>query len=234
VEVEAGHAREAMARLLDRVRAAGSEPELFAGLVHACRYCGLLDASVAAYERARSLDPRVVTSVAQTYLQRGDWVRAIATDASHPPIAKAMALVYGGRRPEGMELLTATVAHGLPPTLHALLAGMIAYLRGDHEELVRNIHYMSDSGFVDPEAYYHWAGALAQGGDHDGALGLLERSINGGYWPAITLVSDARLDPLRGSADFRFLVRRVEELHRAALDTFRAADGPRLLGLPHV
>ena len=67
-EVEAGRAREAMVRLLDRVRTSPSEPELFAGLVHACRYCGLLDASEAADERARRLDPHVVTSIAQTFL----------------------------------------------------------------------------------------------------------------------------------------------------------------------
>jgi serine/threonine-protein kinase len=36
-EVEAGRAREAMLRLLDRIRTSPSEPELFAGLVHACR-----------------------------------------------------------------------------------------------------------------------------------------------------------------------------------------------------
>ena len=234
VEVEAGRARQAMARLLERVRGAGSEPELFAGLVHACRYAGLLDASVAAYERASRLDPNVVTSIAQTFLQMGEWERAIAADIGHPPIAKAMALVYSGRREEGTELIRATVEGGLPPTLHALLAGMLAYLNGDHDELVRNIHLTSDSGFADPEAFYHWAGALAQAGDHDGALGLLERCMDGGYCPATTLLRDERLDPLRGSSDFRFLVRRAEDMHREALDTFRAADGPRLLGLPQM
>ncbi len=51
----------------------------------------------------------------------------------------------------------------------------------------------------DPEAIYHWAGSLCEAGDHDGALGLLERSLDAGYYPASTLVSDPRFDPVRGS-----------------------------------
>jgi serine/threonine-protein kinase len=234
VEVEAGRAREAMTRLLERVRNAGTEPELFAGLVHACRYCGLLDASVAAFERARRLDPGVVTSVPQTFLQQRAYERAIATDVGDPPVAKAMALVALGHRDEGVPLIRAALARGLPATLHAVLVTMLALLEGDHDEVVRSIHRTVDSGFGDPEAFYHWAGALAQAGDHDGALGLLERSIDAGYYPASSLAHDARLDPLRGSADFRFLARRADELHREALEAFRAADGPRLLGIPRV
>jgi len=34
--------------------------------------------------------------------------------------------------------------------------------------------------------------------------------------------------------DFRHIVRRAEERQREALDAFRAADGPQLLGLPSV
>jgi TolB-like protein/tetratricopeptide (TPR) repeat protein len=234
VEVEAGRAREAMVRLLERVRTTPSEPELFAALVHACRYCGLLDASEAAYERARRLDPHVVTSVAQTFLQKGDIERAIAADLSEPPIARIMALVRSNRRQEGIELLRASVARGLPSALRGLFDGMIAFVEGDTSQLIGNIHRMLDSGFGDPEAFYHWAGALAQAGDDDGALGLLERCLDAGYCPASTLVTDPHFDPLRGSADFRFLARRAEELHREALERFRAADGPRLLGLPPV
>src|SRR5207249_2244690 len=126
VEVDRGRAREAVARLLDRVRDAASEPELFAGLVHACRYCGLLDASIAAYERARRLDPGVVTSAAQTFLLKGEWEQAMGADRSDPPFTTAHALVELGRGAEGLELLRAKVAPGLHPQLHDLLNGMIA------------------------------------------------------------------------------------------------------------
>ena len=63
---------------------------------------------------------------------------------------------------------------------------------------------------------------------------MLEQCIDAGYYPATTLVTDVRFDPVRGSSDFRSLVRRADEMHRLALESFRAADGPRLLGMAGV
>ena len=57
LEVEKGRAVDAMLRLIEQAKKRTADPELFAGLVHACRYCGLLEASVAAHEHARRLDP---------------------------------------------------------------------------------------------------------------------------------------------------------------------------------
>jgi tetratricopeptide (TPR) repeat protein len=231
IEVEAGHAREAMVRLLERVRRASSEPELFAGLVHTCRYCGLLDESVAAYERARRLDPAVVTSVAHTFLLKGDWVRALESDRSSVPFPKAVALVELGRRDEGLELLRTSLARGLHPQLHNMITSMVMFLESKHEELIGMIHGLADSPFIDPEGFFHWAAALGRAGDQDGALGLLERAINAGFYPASTLVRSSHFDPIRATPDFRNIVRRADQLQKEALEAFRAADGPRLLGL---
>jgi hypothetical protein len=202
--------------------------------VQACRYCGLLDASVAAYERARRLDPGVVTSVSQTFFLRGDWEQVMATDRTDPPFNTAMALVQLGRANEGVELLRSSDVRGWPPRFHKLINGMIAALEGRHDDLVREIHQLTESGFGDTEGFYHWAAALAEAGDHDGALGLLERCINGGFYPASALVRDPRFDAVRAGADFRHLVVRADERQREALEAFRAADGARMLGLPQV
>jgi serine/threonine protein kinase len=234
LEVDAGRAREAVARLLERVRHTVSEPELFAGLVHACRYAGLLDASVAAYERAHRLDPGVITSVAQTFVLQGEWERAMAVDRSDPPFTTVHALVRLGRGSEALALLRARVARGVQPPLENLAMSMIATLEGRHDEMIRQTHLVIDSGFGDQEVFYHWSGALAEAGDHDGALGLLERAIEGGFHPASALMNDPRFDSMRAIADFRKIARRAEELQHAAFEAFRAADGPRLLGLPQV
>ena len=233
-EVDAGRAREAIVRLLQRLRRAASEPELFAGLVHACRYCGLLDASVAADERARSLDPAVRTSVAQTFILKGDWERAMAADRSDPPFTTTHALMELGRGAEAVALLRKHVTRGSQPQLDHLLEAMLASLESRHEDVIRETHALLDSGFGDHEVFYHWSAALAQAGDVDGSLNLLERAISGGFHPASALARDRRFDPLRGMSDFRQLVRHADDLQRAALEAFRQADGPRLLGLPEI
>ena len=73
LEVDLGRARDAMARLAARAQTA--DPELLAGLVSACRYCGLLDASVAAHARAVELEPKIKTSVPHTWFLQADHAR---------------------------------------------------------------------------------------------------------------------------------------------------------------
>ena len=43
LEADIGQAQRAVVRLLGEATRHGNDPELFAGLVHACRYCGLFD-----------------------------------------------------------------------------------------------------------------------------------------------------------------------------------------------
>ena len=78
------------------------DPEHFAGLVHACRYAGLLNASVAAHEEARRLDPGIPTSVVNAYLMLGDYERILRIDEGGDPDSKVMALYRLGRREEAL------------------------------------------------------------------------------------------------------------------------------------
>lgn len=69
VQVDQGRTLEALIRLLKRARQRRSDAELFAGLEHVCRYCGLLQSALAAHREARRLDPQISTSV-----QRGPYL----------------------------------------------------------------------------------------------------------------------------------------------------------------
>src|SRR5262245_44223612 len=81
LEADTGRAREAIVRLLTEAARRGNDPELFAGLVHACRYAGLFEESIAAHNEARRLDPNITTGLPQTLLMKGDFDRLFATEA---------------------------------------------------------------------------------------------------------------------------------------------------------
>src|SRR5262249_13472917 len=72
LEADMGRGQEAVARLLREAARHGNDAELFAGLVHTCRYCGLFDEAIAAHAEAKRLDPNVATSLQQTLLMTGD------------------------------------------------------------------------------------------------------------------------------------------------------------------
>ena len=158
----------------------------------------------------------------------------MAVDRSDPPFTTAHALVRLGRGAEALKLLGARVARGLSPQLESLVRSMMATFEGKPDEVIRHTHIVMDSGIDDREVAYHWGSVLAEAGDYDGALGLLERAIEGGFHPASSLMSDPRFDSMRAMADFRKIVQRATDLQHQASEMFRAADGPRLLGLPQV
>ena len=66
LEIDLGRLEAALARLLERVRHRRAEPHIYAALVHACRYGGLLDESLAAHRQAQRLDPTLPTTVHHT------------------------------------------------------------------------------------------------------------------------------------------------------------------------
>ena len=90
LEVEEGRAVDVMLRLIEQAKKRTADPELFAGLVHACRYCGLLEASAAAHDHTRRLDPKMPTSVVNTYWHLGDYARVADYAFERNPTLVAM------------------------------------------------------------------------------------------------------------------------------------------------
>jgi tetratricopeptide (TPR) repeat protein len=77
LEIDTGRPDEALMRLVKRAYARHAEPQIYAALVHACRYSGLLPESVSAHRHARRLDPTVSTSVLHTYSGAPPWDREV-------------------------------------------------------------------------------------------------------------------------------------------------------------
>jgi eukaryotic-like serine/threonine-protein kinase len=105
LEADLGRAQDAMVRLLGRAEVSSNDPELFAGLTHVCRYCGLLEASLTAHEQARRLDPQVRTSVAHTHFMLGDYsaVPAYSSGGDHLGVVLPLALSHLGREREALD-----------------------------------------------------------------------------------------------------------------------------------
>jgi serine/threonine protein kinase len=228
LEVDLGRATDAMSRLLRLAKTRASDPDLFAGLVHACRYCGLLRASVAAYEQACRLDARVRSSVGVTFFMLGEYERVVEVDVEGIPYLRNAALAMLGRSEEALESLStvddriASLMVSFTSSLRFLLTGKV----GESIEALRLVREIRD-----PEARYFVARHLAYTGDHEGAIRALEWAVDNGFFCSPAMARDPWLDPVRGVPQFSAIVRRAEARHRDAVVAFLSAEGDRLLGL---
>jgi serine/threonine protein kinase/tetratricopeptide (TPR) repeat protein len=232
LEADLGRAQQAMQRLLGRARQNTNDAELFAGLTHVCRYCGLLNASVKAHERARSIDPQVPTSVAHTYFMMGDYQRSIDTGSGDIGYIEGLALLALGRNEQVARDLQALIASS-GAHMHARIAQFLRLLlnfaKGQHAKALEEGGTMF-SDFTDPEGRYYWVRHLSQMGELDRALSELPRVIAGGYFCASTLAADPWLAPLRTRREFDAIRRDAIERRNDALAAFRDSGGSELLG----
>jgi serine/threonine protein kinase/tetratricopeptide (TPR) repeat protein len=232
LEVELGEAEAAMQRLVRRAHERTGDPELFAGLVQACRYCGLLEAAIAAFEHAHRLDPQIRTSVAHAYLALGDYERSIATNVEDQPALNAYALDALGRTNEAIGLLRQIDATTLPKLYRLYVQGLLNLFEGNRTGAIQSFRTLaSESSMRDPCGWYYVARSIAYLGDADAALEYLERSVSAGFFCAPWLARDPWLDSVRHRAEFRRLLADAEGRHRRAADMFLQVGGDRLLGI---
>jgi TolB-like protein len=229
-EAESGRAPQAMVRLLGLARDHREDPELFAGLVHACRYCGLFEASVAAHAEARRLDPHVHTSVAYTLYLKGDYARLEREGDTVIDIEpRAVGLLAQGRAAEAASALEGLQSSSLPFVFRLVADSMrVAMAEG---RLDPGVVEKAASMHRDPEALFLIAIFFSRLGQTARALELLDRVVSGGFSVSPALHSDPLLAPLRGLPAFASLVERAEAGRVRALTAFHEAGGAALLGL---
>lgn len=229
VEVLGAPAR-AMQRLLERIERRSSDANLHAGLVTACRYCGLLDASLAAADRAHRLDPGLVTSVDYTWWILGDYARASEVDRDPMRFVSHYSMPMMGRDAEAIAAYSAWLADP-NPVLRGLADASIGALTGDPERTVEGVRAMTDSGFSDPEGLFFLVRYLARAELHDEALTLFDRVVDAGFTVPSSWRRDPWLDSLRELPRFGAAMARAEAAVDNARLLFAQAGGPRLLGL---
>jgi TolB-like protein len=230
-EAEIGRASDAMVRLLTRARAWQSDPDLFAGLTTVCRYVGLLDESVAAFERARQLDPAVRGSVAYTHLMRQDFAKVIETDDGTPAYAALLARCRMGPESQRAAIEECKAIEQSTQEGIALVAATYRLaITGPLDELVATARRVVEtSGFSDPEGLYLPGMFAAHAGAHDLALDLLERAVMGGFHCPASMRNDPYWDGVRQSPTFTRLLAVAEAGSARARDAFVRAGGDAML-----
>jgi tetratricopeptide (TPR) repeat protein len=233
LEADLGRALNALERLLKRAHAHRNDPDLLTGLVQACRYCDLLEASVAAYERARALDLNVKTSVSYTFRYLNDIQAALEHSASVDEYAVALALAPEGREQEAISGLRDREKANPPGRLwRGVLAAFRNYLEGERGKSLEAIEDCLGLPFRDPEARFGLGVLLAKLNEPQRALETISRTVEEGYFCHQILLHHPWLGSLRAHPEFPQLVGRAAERSVQAQKVFLENGGDRLLGVP--
>ena len=233
-ESEHGRAPQAIVRLLRHASTNRHDAQLFAGLVHACRYAGLFDASVAAHEEATRLDPNVATGVEYTVAQ-------IHQDSPHVmdlmPVRGRSNLgwqfVVGALSDtETAKQIFASVAiDQVPPAFRRSYEAVVTLHTRGIEETARGIDEAL-AIHTDPEAIFIFGAMFIRIGKIDRGLAIAASAVRMGYAPALTLANGRIFDAVRDTPTFTAMQEDAFRQMHAAQQMFEAAGGPEMLGMP--
>lgn len=233
VEVEQGRSLDAMRRLLKRAQTSRNDAQLFAGLVHACRYCGLLNASLAAHSQARRLDARIATTVMHTHFLAGDYRNALETSAGDFGYGSALALAMLGRTEEAISVLR---EKGQPRSWRLgrlFLVSLQALLEGNRQESLQASDELLADTFRDPEGWYYLGRQLSYLSEAGRAFMALSHAVDFGFFCYPALAGDPWLDPLRGRLEFQRILDSARSRHHEAVQALDRENGQALLGVLH-
>ena len=201
-------------------------------MVHVCRYCGLLDESVAAHECARRLDPTVRTSVAQTFWVRRDYERAIDADVDSPSYISILAVDGLGRTQEAIALASEALRRPtVPRTARTFISTFRAIFEGDCAAALAGAEQCLELDLPDPEAFYRLGWMFARLGQEEVALTLLRRAVESGFSCPFHLEADPAFASIRASGGFAGILNLARQRQSAARALFEAHRGGDLLGV---
>ena len=232
-EAEHGRAGQAVARLLKHARKNRNDAQLFAGLVHACRYAGLLDEAIAANDEAQRLDPNVGTSIEYV------WAHKIAT----PKDAEGAVERFRDRAPDvlfavaafgGLDLLKDTIEFvdqsRVPPGFRLSLDAIRATAMEPPDEAARVLE-AAVKAHTDPEALFLFGTLFVRIGRSERGIELMRDAVRSGYAAAIVLNANFLFEGIRREPAFVATTKDAERQVAEARAIFEAEGGPALLGM---
>ena len=232
-EAEHGRAGDAISRLLRHASTNRLDAQLFAGLVHACRYAGLLEASVAAHDEAVRLDPNVATSLEYSLAHLPGGVQKAAQLTLPGPgaldgIFPAIAL---GDLTNAGEILGTIDMTQWPPAFRRSFDAVAAFISRPAADAVAAVEE-AIAAHVDPEALFLFGTILLRLGVVERGLEIVAGAVTAGFTPALTLAQHHAFDAVRDRASFAAIAGEARGRMQAAQMKFEAAGGPEMLGLP--
>jgi serine/threonine protein kinase/tetratricopeptide (TPR) repeat protein len=237
LEGDMGRATSAVVRLLGQAAQHGNDPELFAGLVQACRYCGLFEHAIAGHAEARRLDPNVPTSIEQTLMLSGDLERLLSLErgSSNPGGGdygiRVIGLGMAGRFDEARAVLQTMTQMSRIQTFHIWTTYLQAWIDRRVPEMLKVRESLSTLKVMnDPEAIFQEGWLLCDVGEFERGIELLHRAVHKGYYVAPVLEGRSQFDRLRDNPAFQSILATAQAGRDTALAAFRDAGGERLLG----
>lgn len=224
LEAELGRAQQAVARLLTAAQVSSSSPDIFVALVLCCRFCGLLEASVAAHQRARELDPQVQSSVSHTYYQLGDYEAALNNISVGAWGIRGMTLGTLGRTADAIEVLRNLKPSAMPAPMRAFVTAWRAMFEGNRDESLLAAEQCIQR-YLDPEGMFYMGMILARVGESNRALQVLDKSIDRGFFSPRLLLGNPWLAEMRSIPEFKGLIKRAQQRSDEANKAWYSAGG---------
>lgn len=202
--------------------------------MHACRYAGLVDASLAAHVEARRLDPTVPTSVEYAYLHTSDRERLLTmfvpdTGGKDRDVYFVLLALLGNDprlRDFGATLGRAHLPSGYVLAIDALRACAFESAEEAQQKLDTGV-----GSYRDPEALLMFAIGYLRIGAVDRAMALLEQVVSGGYIPLRLIEENPLFAPLRALSTYATLADNARRRVAMARAIFERGGGRELLGL---
>ena len=188
--------------------------------------------SVAAHERARTLDPKITTSVEHTYMQLGEFERALAAAPEHgDSYLRAAHKAWQGDDAAAIQLLERALEEGFEGAQDYYIGAPLDALKGRVAEAEAKLRRVRDMGVRDPEAIFLLARTAGRAGAVELGLELIETMIERGFYAIEGLERDPWFDSLRGEPRFQAALKQAREGQREAAAAFREAGGAEILGV---
>ena len=219
LEVDLGRSREAMVRVLERVERPGaSSADLYAGLVTALRFGGLLEESLSANREATALDPTMNTSVGHTLWMMGRYEEAKANTGGDVGYLAGVSLAALGRTAEAIESLREGEERAGQERAKIYIRSLRTALEGNREKSLEALRGGTLTG--DGEARYYRARTYAFLGERNHALADLQRAVDLGFFCPIALEGDAWLEPYLRDSEFQALLEQARKGSERAAAAF--------------